>query len=126
MSTTPAPLPYNDDYAARVGFVVELAEHLHAYGTTAQRLEGTIVAVADELGLECEPMVHPTGMVMSFIDPKRPVGLGDITRVIRAQQGDTDLSKLSEADRIAGEVGAGRLGIAAGRKSARPATLWRG
>ena len=34
------------DYATRVGFVVELAEHLHAYGTTAQRLEGAVVAVA--------------------------------------------------------------------------------
>jgi len=122
MSTT-AALPCNDDYAARVGFVVELAEHLHAYGTTAQRLEGTIVAVADELGLECEPMVHPTGMVMSFIDPKRPLGLGDITRVIRAQQGDTDLSKLSEADRIAGEVGAGRLGIADGHAALRALEL---
>src|SRR5690606_2609042 len=108
-----------EDYAARVAFVVELAEHLHAYGTTAQRLEGAVVAVADELGLECEPMVHPTGMVLSFSDPKRPVGLSDITRVIRAHQGDTDLSKLSAADRIAAEVGAGRLGIADGHAALR-------
>src|SRR5690606_4134796 len=98
---------------------VELAEHLHAYGTTAQRLEGAVVAVADELGLECEPMVHPTGMVLSFSDPKRPVGLSDITRVIRAHQGDTDLSKLSAADRIAAEVGSGRLGIADGHAALR-------
>jgi uncharacterized membrane protein YjjP (DUF1212 family) len=119
MATPASPIPSNDDYAARVAFVVELAEHLHAYGTTAQRLEGAVVAVADELGLECEPMVHPTGMVMSFSDPRRPLGLGDITRVIRAQQGDTDLSKLSEADRIAGEVGAGRLGIADGHAALR-------
>ena len=108
-----------EDYAARVAFVVELAEHLHAYGTTAQRLEGAVVAVADELGLECEPMVHPTGMVLSFSDPKRPVGLSDITRVIRAHQGDTDLSKLSAADRIAAEVGSGRLGIADGHAALR-------
>src|SRR5690606_3188715 len=107
------------DYAARVGFVVELAEHLHAYGTTAQRLEGAIVAVSGELGLDCEPMVHPTGMVMSFSDPRRPVGLSDITRVIRAQQGDTDLAKLSEADRIAEEVVAGRLGIGDGHAALR-------
>src|SRR5690606_21737521 len=92
-----------EDYAARVAFVVELAEHLHAYGTTAQRLEGAVVADADEPGLACEPRVHPTGMVLSFSDPKRPVGLSDITRVIRAHQGDTDLSKLSAADRTAAE-----------------------
>ena len=119
MPTPAAPLPATTDYAVRVGFVVELAEHLHAYGTTAQRLEGAVVAVAVELGLDCEPMVHPTGMVMSFSDPKRPVGLSDITRVIRAQQGDTDLAKLSEADRIAEEVVAGRLGIADGHAALR-------
>ena len=119
MPTPAAPLPATTDYAVRVGFVVELAEHLHAYGTTAQRLEGAVVAVASELGLDCEPMVHPTGMVMSFSDPKRPVGLSDITRVIRAQQGDTDLAKLSEADRIAEDVVAGRLGIADGHAALR-------
>lgn len=119
MPTPDAPLPATIDYAVRVGFVVELAEHLHAYGTTAQRLEGAVVAVAGELGLDCEPMVHPTGMVMSFSDPKRPVGLSDITRVIRAQQGDTDLAKLSEADRIAEDVVAGRLGIADGHAALR-------
>ena len=31
--------PQHDAYAARIAFIVELAEHLHAYGTTAQRLE---------------------------------------------------------------------------------------
>ena len=29
--------PRTYSYAARIAFVVELAEHLHAYGTTAQR-----------------------------------------------------------------------------------------
>jgi len=102
------------DYATRVAFVVELAEHLHRYGTTAQRLEGALVAVAGELGLECEPMSNPTGMVLSFSDPRRPPGLSDITRVIRLPPGDTDLAKLCEADRIAEEVVAGRLGLAEG------------
>ena len=109
----PAP-PAVADYATRVAFVVELAEHLHRYGTTAQRLEGALVAVAGELGLECEPMSNPTGMVLSFSDPRRPPGLSDITRVIRLPPGDTDLAKLCEADRIAEEVVAGRLGLAEG------------
>ena len=34
------PLPGSASYAARIAFLVELAEHLHLYGTTSQRLEG--------------------------------------------------------------------------------------
>jgi len=107
------------DYATRIAFVVELAEHLHAYGTTAQRLEGAVVAVATALGLECEPMANPTGLTLSFSDPDRPPGESDTTRVIRMPPGDTDLAKLCEADRIAEEVMAGRLGIAEGHAALR-------
>ena len=107
------------DYAARIAFVVELAGHLHAYGTTAQRLEGAVMAVATELGLDCEPMSNPTGMTLSFSDPDRPPGETDTTRVIRMPPGDTDLAKLVEADRIAEEVMAGRLGIAEGHAALR-------
>ena len=106
-------------YTERIAFVVELAEHLHAYGTTAQRLEGAVTAVATELGLDCEPMSNPTGMVLSFSDPLRPPGETDTTRVIRMPPGDTDLAKLCEADRIAEEVTAGRLGIAEGHAALR-------
>jgi uncharacterized membrane protein YjjP (DUF1212 family) len=106
-------------YAARIAFVVELAGHLHAYGTTAQRLEGAVIAVATELGLDCEPMSNPTGMTLSFSDPDRPPGETDTTRVIRMPPGDTDLAKLVEADRIAEEVMAGRLGIAEGHAALR-------
>src|SRR5690606_39348857 len=102
------------DYAPRLAFVVELAEPPHRYGTTAQRLEGAVIGVAAELGLDCEPMSNPTGMVLSFSDPSRPPGLSDITRVIRLPPGDTDLAKLCEADRIAEQVVAGTLGIREG------------
>ena len=102
-----------DAYATRIAFIVELAEHLHAYGTTAQRLEGAINAVATSLRLDCEPMSNPTGLILTFSDPLRPLGLSDITRVIRLPPGDTDLAKLCEADRIAEEVVAGRLGSTA-------------
>src|SRR3546814_8046128 len=46
-------------YAARIAFVVELAERLHAYGTTAQRLEGALILVSQKrseerrVGKEC-------------------------------------------------------------------------
>ena len=107
------------DYAARTAFVVELAEHLHRYGTTAQRLEGALYAVAQKLGLECEPWSNPTGIILSFSDPTRPPGEHDVTRVIRLGPGDTDLYKLAEADRIAEDVMAGRMGVAAGHAALR-------
>jgi uncharacterized membrane protein YjjP (DUF1212 family) len=111
--------PQTIGYAARIAFVVELAERLHAYGTTAQRLEGALVSVSQKLGLECEPWVNPTGMVLSFSDPMRPPGDSDTTRVIRVPPGDNDLSKLCEADRIAEDVMAGQVGLAEGYAALR-------
>lgn len=120
MPATPKPsVIASTGYAARIAFVVELAEHLHAYGTTAQRLEGALIAASTELGLDCEPMSNPTGMVLSFSDPHSPTGESDTTRVLRMPPGDTDLAKLCEVDRIAEEVTAGRLGIAEGHAALR-------
>ena len=112
----PAP---HADYAARIAFVAELAERLHSYGTTAQRLEGAIDAVAQKLGLECEPWSNPTGIILSFNDPARPGGEFDTTRVIRLQPGENDLSKLCKTDRIAEEVMAGRMDVASGHAALR-------
>src|SRR5690606_4423106 len=106
-------------YAARIAFVVELAERLHTYGTTAQRLEGALVSVSQTLGLDCEPMANPTGMVLTFSDPTRPPGESDTTRVIRVPPGDDDLAKLCEADRIAEDVMAERIGLAEGYAALR-------
>ena len=103
------------EYAARIAFVVELAEHLHAYGTTTQRLELAIVAVSQRLGLECEPWTNPTGMILSFSDPSMPPGASDTTRVLRLAPGETDLARLGEADRIAEAVLSGQLGLAEGQ-----------
>jgi uncharacterized membrane protein YjjP (DUF1212 family) len=117
-------------YAARLAFVVELAERLHMYGTTAQRLEGALNAVAASLQLDCEPWSNPTGLILTFSDPKRPPGESDTTRVIRLPPGDTELSKLCEVDRIAEEVMAGRLDLAEGHAALRaldraPSRRWR-
>jgi uncharacterized membrane protein YjjP (DUF1212 family) len=115
-SATPLP---PSSYAARLAFVVELAEHLHAYGTTAQRLEGALDSVATSLQLDCEPWSNPTGLILTFSDPARPPGESDTTRVIRMPPGDTDLAKLCEADRIAEDVVAGRMDLAAGHAALR-------
>lgn len=113
------PVPINASYAARIAFMVELAEQLHAYGTTSQRLEGAIVSVARRLGMECEPWSNPTGMILTFSDPQRPPGESDTTRVIRLPPGDTNLYRLCEADRITEEVVAGRLDLADGHAALR-------
>jgi uncharacterized membrane protein YjjP (DUF1212 family) len=114
-TTTAAQL----DYAQRLAFVVELAERLHIYGTTAQRLEGALDAVASSLKLDCEPWSNPTGLILTFSDPTRPPGESDTTRVIRLPPGDTDLARLCEVDRIAEEVMAGRLDLVAGHAALR-------
>src|SRR5690606_40315202 len=97
-----------------IAFVAELAERLHGYGTTAQRLEAALVAVSHKLELDCEPWSSPTGIILSFSDPKRPPGDSDSTRVIRLGLGDTDLYKLCQADGIAEDVMAGHLDLAEG------------
>ena len=100
-------------YAQRIAFVCETAARLHTYGTTAQRLEGAVVALSTRLGLDCEPWSNPTGLILSFSDPSRPLGASDTTRVIRLAPGENDLYKLSESDRIAEAVAAGAMSIAA-------------
>lgn len=107
------PSPLSDaSYAARIHFVIELAERLHAYGTTSQRLEGAIISVAQKLRLDCEPWSNPTGLILTFSDPLRPLGESDTTRVIRLSPGENDLHCLGETDRIAEEVLAGKLNLA--------------
>ena len=116
---TLAPTHTDAGYLERIAFIVELAERLHAYGTTVQRLEGALESAAKRLGLECEPWVNPTGMVLAFNDPNRPAGMSDTTRVLRLRSGDTDLHRLCETDRIAEEVVVGTLDVPAGRAALR-------
>ncbi|MDQ1133504.1 uncharacterized membrane protein YjjP (DUF1212 family) [Pseudoxanthomonas winnipegensis] len=115
MSRPPAPATY----AQRIAFVCEIAARLHRYGTTAQRLEGSILALSAQLGLDCEPWSNPTGMILSFSDPKRALGASDTTRVIRLAPGENDLYKLSEADRIADAVAGGQMSLAEGHAALR-------
>ena len=102
-------------YAERIAFIEELAWHLHAYGTTAQRMEGAIELVAKRLQVECEPWSNPTGIILSFRDPSRPGRHTEITRIVRPGLGDTNLRRLCAADRIAEDVISGKLDIPSGR-----------
>lgn len=98
-------------YAERVEFVIELAARLHTYGTTTQRLEGAISAVATRLGLRCDPWANPTGVILSFSDASRPETLANTTQVIRLAPGEVDLRKLCEVDAIAESALRGEIGV---------------
>ncbi|KAF1708895.1 hypothetical protein CSC70_12420 [Pseudoxanthomonas kalamensis DSM 18571] len=116
------PMPPSESdatYAQRIAFVCEIAARLHTYGTTAQRLEGAVEVLSRRLGLDCEPWSNPTGVILSFSDPARPLGLSDTTRVIRLAPGENDLYKLGEADRIAEAVAVGEMSVAEGHTALR-------
>lgn len=50
MSSAPLLSPaLSTSYAQRVAFVAEIAGRLHTYGTTAQRLEASLVALSQQL-----------------------------------------------------------------------------
>ncbi|WP_045728441.1 threonine/serine exporter family protein [Xanthomonas sp. GPE 39] len=109
----------NATYAQRIAFVSEIAGRLHSYGTTAQRLEAAVVALSQQLDVDCEPWSNPTGLILSFSDPTKAIGSSDITRVVRLAPGDNDLHKLSVADRIADDVACGRMSVAQGHTALR-------
>ena len=97
----------------RVDFVLALATHLHASGTTVNRLEGAVERVSSKLGLEVSIWSNPTGIMISF----RDIVHGDpytVTRVLRLDPGDTHLGRMADADAIAEQVLNGSLDIQAG------------
>ncbi|ADV28268.1 protein of unknown function DUF1212 [Pseudoxanthomonas suwonensis 11-1] len=114
-----APSRPQASYPQRIAFVAEMAVRLHRYGTTAQRLEAAITALSQRLDLECEAWSNPTGLILSFSDPGKPLGSTDTTRVIRLSPGENDLHKLCEADRVAEAVANGQLTIAQGHTALR-------
>lgn len=119
------PVPPSDPrFESRAAFVAELAARLHAYGTTAHRLEGAVRGVAAQLGLPCDVWSNPTGIILSFHHPEP--GGPSATRVIRLEPGEQNLGRLAATDAIAEEVLAGRLAPIDGRTALqaldRPAT----
>lgn len=123
MSYPPAPVAaHPDEFDARVRFVTELAKQLHAYGTSAFRLEGAIGKVCRRLALDCDIWSNPTGMILSFrageptaaSEEDTPLPFPERTLIVRLEPGGTDLGCLAAADGIAEEVVAGRLDAAAG------------
>lgn len=113
----------------RIAFLVELARRLHAYGTTAPRLEASVSRSATRLGLVADVWSSPTAIIVSFADlAQGDDGTAQTTQVMRLPPGDVHLAKLCETDAIADQVIAGSLDINHGfqllRQLGRPET-WR-
>ena len=121
-SPPPVAAPLQPDAAAprsvRLEFLIELARRLHMYGTSAQRLEGAVSQVARRLEIDAEVWSNPTGMILSFADPARGPD-ATVTRVIRLEPGEENLSRLAAADAIAEDVMAGRRHLADGLAAMR-------
>jgi uncharacterized membrane protein YjjP (DUF1212 family) len=97
----------------KIEFIVELARRLHAYGTSAQRLEGALSKVARRFEIDAEVWSNPTGMLLSFADTERGAP-HRLTQVIRLEPGDVNLGRLAKADAIAEQVLAGQTDIEKG------------
>lgn len=109
----------SDSHHARTEFVVELARRLHAYGTSAQRVEDAIDQVAKRFGLKCEIWSNPTGIIISFGGGLGEAGGPENTRVLRLAPGDIDLARLCAVDAIAEKVLAGELDVSSGHAELR-------
>ncbi len=107
------------DFAERGRFVCALAQRLHQYGSAAPRLESAVQAVAQRLELVCNVWCNPTGIILSFAErgPGGEEELARVTQVLRLEPGADDLRRLAEADSIAEDVRAGRMGIADGTRA---------
>jgi uncharacterized membrane protein YjjP (DUF1212 family) len=102
----------------KIEFIVELARRLHAYGTSAQRLEGALAKVARRLSIDAEVWSNPTGMLLSFADTERGTP-HRLTQVIRLEPGEVNLGRLAKADAIAEQVLAGNADIEKGLSDLR-------
>jgi len=115
---------------ARMAFVAEIARRLHQYGTAAPRLENAVSLVAQRLELTAEVWCSPTAIIMTLTDRKSSDS-PPLTQVMRLPPGDVHLARLCAVDRIADQVIAGVLDVAAGfaqlrALSAPPPRGWAG
>ena len=92
-----------------IGFILRLGRALHSYGYAAHRLEESLGAVSQQMGIEAQFFSTPTAISVAFgpQDDQR-------TFLIRVQPGDQDLGKLAQVDRVILDVLAGRLTPAEG------------
>jgi len=88
-----------------IAFVLRLARALHSCGYSAQRLESTLGATSDRLGLIGNQFFStPTALNAAFGPEER-----QRTHLLRVEPGDVNLGKLAALEQLATEVAAGRM-----------------
>jgi len=90
---------------AAVGFVLELGRALHSAGHSAQRLEDSLGAIADRLGLSNHQFFStPTSIMASF----GPIGR-QRTHMLRVEPGEVNLGTLAALEQVSLDVAQGRM-----------------
>jgi uncharacterized membrane protein YjjP (DUF1212 family) len=85
-------------------FVLRLGRALHSHGYPAHRLEDALARISHRLGLEGQFFSTPTALFATF------GGFGSArTALLRVEPGSVNLQKLAKLERLADEVGGGRL-----------------
>jgi uncharacterized membrane protein YjjP (DUF1212 family) len=87
-----------------VGFVLQLARALHAYGYSAQRLEGILSATADRLGLVGHRFFSMPTQIMAAFGPEAR----QRTALLRVEPGEVNLGKLASLEQVSLDVAYGR------------------
>src|SRR5690606_200906 len=83
----------------RAEFISDLARRLHTAGVSASRLEGAVRNTAHALDVTCEIWATPTGLLLSLGDGSAEGA--QVTRVLRLEPGNVDLSALVALNDIA-------------------------
>lgn len=95
---------------AAVGFVLELGRAMHSAGHSAQRLEDSLGAISDRLGLPGHQFFStPTSIMASF----GPIGR-QRTHLLRVAPGEVNLGTLAALEQLSLDVAQGRLSPADG------------
>ncbi len=125
MNTDPGPV-HRDAAPAelwsdiRIRFLSELAKRLHQYGITTTRIEASVELLSEKLGLDTQIWSSPTGILLSYRDPKRAVGPEErVSELLRLSPGETNLRRLVDTDEVAERVFHGRMSVADGYERLR-------
>jgi uncharacterized membrane protein YjjP (DUF1212 family) len=95
---------------AAVGFVLQLGRALHSAGYSAQRLEDSLGAIANRLGLlDHQFFSTPTSIMASF----GPIGR-QRTHMLRVEPGEVNLGTLAALEQLSLDVAQGRTSPAEG------------
>lgn len=98
-------------FSAAEEFTLAFGQALHRLGAPSHRLEDTMEQIAQHLDVKGQFMATPTSILVSFGDAGH-----QRMSLVRADQGEINLEKLSLLERVCDQVLAGELDAAAGTK----------